>query len=128
MKGTTHEKDWVFYHNALSLMTAHETVEWMKNAFGENGESYYSRWVLPENELHSDDPALKAYLFRPVGNSSENLRWDTFLNQDVKAGVEKHVTMTHDLNESDPRKFSLSTPQRGSSAFIQASLGIGPFK
>jgi hypothetical protein len=45
--------------------------------------------------------------------------WDTSLNQDVKAGVEKqHVAMTHDLDKSDPRKFSLSTPQRGSSAFI----------
>jgi hypothetical protein len=30
MKGTTHEKDWVFYHDALSLMTANETMEWMK--------------------------------------------------------------------------------------------------
>jgi hypothetical protein len=73
---------------------------------------------LPEKELHSDDAALKAYLFQPVRNSPENMPWDTSLNQDVKAGVEKHVAMTHDLDKSDPRKFSLSTPQRGSSAFI----------
>jgi hypothetical protein len=51
-------------------------------------------------------------------NSPENMPWDTSLNQDVKAGVEKHAAMTHDLDKSNPRKFSLSTPQRGSSAFI----------
>jgi hypothetical protein len=44
---------------------------------------------------------------------------DTSLNQDVKAGVEKHVAMTHDLEQLDPRKFSLSTPQRGTFAFMQ---------
>jgi hypothetical protein len=52
--------------------------------------------------------------------------WDTSLNQGVKAGVEKYVDMTHDLDESDPRKFSLLTPQQGSSNHL--SLGIGPFK
>jgi hypothetical protein len=51
MKGTTHEKDWVLYHDALLLMTAQETVEWMKNTFGENGESYYSQWILPGNDF-----------------------------------------------------------------------------
>jgi hypothetical protein len=45
--------------------------------------------------------------------------WDTSLNQNVKAGVERHVAMTHDLEEGDPRKFSISTPQRGSSAFTR---------
>jgi hypothetical protein len=63
MKGTAHEKDWVFYHDALSLMTSQETVKWKENTFGENGESYYDRWIMPENELHSDDPALKAYMY-----------------------------------------------------------------
>jgi hypothetical protein len=29
-KGTKHEYDWMFYHDALSLMTAKETVKWMK--------------------------------------------------------------------------------------------------
>jgi hypothetical protein len=65
MKDTAHEEAWVFYHDGLSLMTVHETMEWIKKTFGEKGESYYSRWILPENELHSDDAAMKAYLFRP---------------------------------------------------------------
>jgi hypothetical protein len=29
-KGTIHEKDWLFWHDALSLMTAKDTVAWMK--------------------------------------------------------------------------------------------------
>ena len=31
MKGTIHENNWHFYHDALSLMTSAETKEWMKN-------------------------------------------------------------------------------------------------
>jgi hypothetical protein len=34
MKGTKHEHDWVFYHDALSLMTAKETVSWMDEREG----------------------------------------------------------------------------------------------
>jgi hypothetical protein len=26
----SHEHDWLFYHNALSLLTAHEMIAWMK--------------------------------------------------------------------------------------------------
>ena len=29
-KGTTHESDWMFYHDALSLMTCKETHAWME--------------------------------------------------------------------------------------------------
>ena len=28
--GTPHEKDWMFYHDALSQLTNKDTVEWMK--------------------------------------------------------------------------------------------------
>ena len=113
MKGTKHVEDWVFYHDALSLMTAKETVEWMKK------QGHYKRWILPENDLHSDDQSLSAYLHRPVGNSPENMPWDTSLNQDVKKAVEHHVNLTHELEENDPKKFSISTPNRGSSAFLR---------
>jgi hypothetical protein len=50
MQGTKHENDWVFYHDALSLMTAtKEKVERMKK------QGHYKCWILPENGLHSDD-------------------------------------------------------------------------
>jgi hypothetical protein len=29
-KGANREQDWLFYHDALSLLTAHKTVAWMK--------------------------------------------------------------------------------------------------
>jgi hypothetical protein len=54
-KGRTHEHDWIFYHHVLSLLTAHETVAWIKQ------EGYYEQWILPELGLHSDDDDLKQY-------------------------------------------------------------------
>ena len=30
LKGTNHEDDWLFYHDALSLMTAKDCIAWMK--------------------------------------------------------------------------------------------------
>jgi len=39
-KGTTHEDDWLLFHDALSQMTAKETVEWMKQKMFK-GKSYY---------------------------------------------------------------------------------------
>ena len=30
MKGTDHENDWYFYHNALSMMMSANTIAWMK--------------------------------------------------------------------------------------------------
>jgi hypothetical protein len=36
-KGTMHEADWMFYHDALSLMMAKDTIKWMKE------EGHYER-------------------------------------------------------------------------------------
>jgi hypothetical protein len=46
MKGTKHKYYWVFYHDALMLMTAKETVEWMEQ------KGYFERWFLPVYGLH----------------------------------------------------------------------------
>ena len=45
-QGTVYEDNWFFYHDALSLMTATETVEWMQS------QGYYKHWILPENDLN----------------------------------------------------------------------------
>jgi hypothetical protein len=118
MKGTKHEDDWVFYHDALTLMTAKETVEWMKK------EGHFERWLLPANGLHTDDASLKYYFMKPVGNSPEMMPWDTSLNQDVKCAVDRHVMSTADFLEDDPLKFSLSTPKRGARAFMRVLEGV----
>jgi hypothetical protein len=108
MKGTKHEEDWMFCHDALlTLMTAKETIAWMKE------KGHFERWTLPANRLHTDDPSLKCYFCKPVGNSPEMMPWNTSLNQDVKCAVDRHVMNTADSEEDDPLKFSLSTPKRG---------------
>ena len=111
-EGTKHEDDWVFYHDALSLMTANERIKWMKE------KDIYKRWILPVNGLHTDNlPYLKQYLFQPVGNSPENMPWDTSLNQDLHKCVERHISLTYELSVDDKRKFDMSTPVRGAMAY-----------
>jgi hypothetical protein len=111
MKGTYHEDDWFFYHDALSLMTAKSTIDWMRE------KDYLKRWLLPVNHLSQNDKGLKNYLNRPIGNSPEMMPWDCSLNKDLKDAVMRHVCYTCNLPEDDERKFSLSTPKRGSWAF-----------
>jgi hypothetical protein len=109
--GTEFEDTWVFYHNALSLMTGNNMVEWMGQ------QDYLQRWILPVNKLHQHDPALSKYWHRPVGNSPDNMPWDSSLNQDVHTAVQQHILFTLKLAVDDNRKFDLSTPKRGSSAY-----------
>jgi hypothetical protein len=110
-KGTKYEDSWVFYHDALSLMTAKETVAWMKE------KGFHERWLLPVMGLHSDDPDLKAYLDTIPGNGPENMPWDLSLNKDTHEDTNRHVVLTHELADDDPKKFDLSTPKRGSWAY-----------
>jgi predicted GIY-YIG superfamily endonuclease len=111
MMGTYHEDDWFFYHDALSLMTAKETINWMRE------KDFLKRWLLPVNKLSADDKELKNFLNRPIGNSPEMMPWDCSLNKYIKDEVMRHVSYTCHLPEDDVRKFSLSTPSRGSWAF-----------
>jgi hypothetical protein len=110
-KGTSHEHDWLFYHDALCLLTAHETVAWMKE------KGYYDKWILLELGLHCDDDDLKQYRGRPVGNSPENMPWDTSLNKDLHDAVKYHVAATADFTKFDQRKFDMTTPKKGTDAY-----------
>ena len=105
-KGTKYENSWYYYHDALSLKTAKATVTWMKN----NG--VYSRWLLPL-EINMGT----VYENRPVGNSPEMMPMDNTLNKDHDDEVRFHISLTSHLKEDDPKKFTLSTPKRGSSAY-----------
>jgi hypothetical protein len=118
MRGMKHEEDWMFYHDALTLMTAKETIAWMKD------KGHFERWILPANRLHTDDPSLKYYFCKPVGNSPEMMPWDTSLNQDVKCAVDRHVMSMADFEDDNPLKFSLSTPKRGARAFVRVLEGV----
>ena len=47
MKGTKHEEDWVFYHDALSVMTSRDTIDWMR-------EKDYLRQYINNGHLDID--------------------------------------------------------------------------
>ena len=64
------------------------------------------------------------YEDRPVGNSPEMMPLDASLNKDHDDGVRLHMSVTSHLNDDDPKKFSLSTPKRGSSAYLRVWEGI----
>ena len=50
MKGSVHDDDFFIVHDALVLMIAKETIEWMKE------KNYYHRWLLPMNVLQDRKP------------------------------------------------------------------------
>jgi len=64
--GTVREKDWVFYHDTLSTMTAKKTIEWMDTQFvdGNSGPTYLDKWLKPVLNI---TPDCKHY----VGNQTE---------------------------------------------------------
>ena len=123
-KGTTHENSCLFYHDALSLMTAKATRQWMKN------EGYEKMWILPENNLYEVYGDMKAYIGRPAGNSPELCNLDSNLNQDVHLSVDMNVRYTESYHKDDPRKFSITTPKKGTSAYLRifdpGPKGIAP--
>ena len=98
--GTTHEKTWFFYHDALKQMTAKSTVKWMKK------EGFYKRWLIPQLGLN----AFTVYANRPVGNRPEFMPLDNSLNADIQFSLSLHCAITAYLDDNDERKFSMRTP------------------
>jgi hypothetical protein len=113
MHGTIHQDDWLVYHDALSLMTAKRTMEWMENTRTPDGKKYIHRWILPELGCNDDIPRFGG---RPIGDFPESMPLDNTLNNNLKSSNTTHIIDTVSLNEDDPRKFSLSTPKRCSEA------------
>jgi hypothetical protein len=89
-EGSTHETTWVWYHDALSLMTAKETISWMKD------KNYYDRWLLPKLKLQHV-PGLERYWDSPTGNNPELMPLDNSLNEDLHQCVLRHCAITKDL-------------------------------
>ena len=99
-KGTVHENDWFFYHDALVTLTAKSTVAWMKQ------KGYYSRWLIPQLGLNGGT----VYVHRPVGNRPEWMPLDNSLNNDIQMSLSLHCAITAHLEDDDIRKFSFRTP------------------
>jgi hypothetical protein len=104
-----HQADWYFYHDALSLMTARESIAWMKE------QGYHDRWLLPLCDANEGT----TFAGRPIGNSPEMMPLDSSLNKDVDDGVHRHISFTNHLDEDDPRKFSMATPKKGRHAYLR---------
>ena len=71
MKGSVHEEYFFIVHDALVLMTAKETIEWMKE------NNYFHRCLLPMNGLQDRKP----YSGRPVGIIPKFMNLDNILNR-----------------------------------------------
>ena len=104
--GTEREGDWVFYHDALSTMTAKKTVEWMKTEFvkGNSGPTYHDKWMKPVLNITLDS---RHY----VGNQPEKMPMDNSLNEDQNLAVDRHVILSRVLSNDpdDPLTFFLAT-------------------
>ena len=75
-----HEDDSCIVHNALVLMTAKETINWMKQ------KGYLHHWLHPLNGLQDGTP----YAGCPVGNIPEFMPLDNSLNRDILQSLRFH--------------------------------------
>mmetsp|Transcript_32653 Transcript_32653/g.64725 ORF Transcript_32653/g.64725 Transcript_32653/m.64725 type:complete len:231 (+) Transcript_32653:1189-1881(+) len=120
MKGTPHEKDWYFFHDALSLMTSADPIAWMERM------GYYDRWLLPKFDL------LEGTIYHRSlpGDSPECMPMDNVLNKNIDDAAICHVAVTIHLSKTDPRKYSLATHTQlrcGARhiCFVDAPLDLG---
>ena len=116
MRGTLYEGQAMWKHDALSLMTAAKTIEWMKTTVV-NGRSIYERWLLPQQGLNNFITAggktTTRYQARPPGNLPRLMSLDEFANKNLMDCVNSHVSATREMVRgpdvhSDP-KFELAT-------------------
>ena len=108
MKGSFHEDDFFIVHDALVLMTAKDTIKWMKE------NNYFHRWLLPMNGLQDRTPYVK----RPVDNSPEFMPLDNSLNRDILHCLRFHCVLIRFVldgegtdEEERNMQFSFSTPR-----------------
>ena len=107
MKGSVHEHHLFILHDALVLMTAKETIKWMK------GKNCFHHWLLPINGLqyrtpYAGSPVVNSPKFMPLYNSLNrnilhSLRFHCFLSRFVLDG---EVTDKEERN----MRFSFSAP------------------
>ena len=115
-KGTDHEGNWYFFHDALTTMTSAETVAWMRS------KDYLKYWILPQHDLLINT----RYHNKLPGDSPELMPMDSTLNKDIDDSAKRHVAVTSHLewskNCKDQRKFSLATPIEGMLLYIYTWL------
>ena len=123
MKGSVHEDNFFIVHDALLLVTAKETIGWMKE------KNYFRSWLLPMNLLQDGTP----YAGRLVGNSPEFMPLDHSLNRDILHSLRFHCVVGRfviDAEVTDEEEsnmhFSFSTPKeisRGMKRIWESKMG-----
>jgi hypothetical protein len=106
MKGSKHENNFRFAHDALSTLTAKETIEWMKTT-SYKGKTLHDYWYLP-----IDCSAGTVFFGRPVGNSPELSPLDRQGFNYLHRAVDFHCCATSHLDDDHEYSFSISTPSR----------------
>ena len=95
--GTAHEGKAVWKHDALTLLTAKETIEWMKETMLAE-RSLYLRWLLPEAGLNdvitAHGKTTARYGGRPPGSLPRLMSLDEFSNKNVIDSVNDQVSAT----------------------------------
>jgi len=122
MRGTPHEDDFLFYHDALNQMKDKKTKEWMEK------KGFLKRWVLPLNGLNKGG----RYDGRPIGNSPELMPLDCSLFKDVDFSMSFHIALTSWLPPNHPEyahRFSRATPALSRSSYMRIldpMTGVAP--
>jgi hypothetical protein len=127
-ENTEHSNTYMFYHNALSVMTAKLCVEWMKQQKIPGEETVvYDRWIKPELGLNNH---ISSFGGRPPGNSPELMPLDTSLNQDIHESAKKHNLLSMAIGTyPDDRLFSMATPKEAARCYkriCDPSTGVVP--
>ena len=80
-----HEENFFIVQNALVLMTAKETINWMRN------NVYLHIWLLPLSGLQDGTH----YAGRPVGNIPKFMPLDNSLNRDILHSLRIYSVFSH---------------------------------
>ena len=84
MNGSMHTDVFFIIHEALVLMTAKETITWMKD------KNYFHCWLLPINGFQ-DGPSYDGI---PVGNIPILMPLDNSLNRDILYSLRFHSVLS----------------------------------
>jgi hypothetical protein len=109
VKGTKYEGKGQVYHVALTLMTCTRTKSYM------NKHNLLKYWLLPPENLKEGT----RYHNSIPGDIPELVPLDKTLNMNIHASVCYHVAITPHLQNYDRLKFSFSTPEDISRAYLR---------
>ncbi|KAH8059608.1 hypothetical protein JL722_5237 [Aureococcus anophagefferens] len=110
-RGTTHEHDFVIWHDALSAWWEDEAQDYLATL------GFKDRQVCALDDTNAE---FARYSHGLVGDSPELMPLDAHLFSDLSQELWRHVAITSNLPESDPRRFSTGTPAEMERSVVRA--------